>query len=133
MGLCDNVYQDKGFNLCQIKWHFYSMEILTHLQCSVDFKSTEVCFSFHVYPSRRNTEQKEILSDFKLVTFSSNNCRFQSINFWCSKACPPFCFYKLIKLFIWYHRSLWRVLTYISTFEEIHTHKIFLLDNLQGH
>ena len=43
----------------QIRWCVYSMEILTHLQSLVDFKSAEICFSFHVCSSRGDTGRKK--------------------------------------------------------------------------
>lgn len=43
----------------QIRWHFYSANILTHLPSPVDFTSTEVCFSFHVCSGRRDTSRKK--------------------------------------------------------------------------
>lgn len=90
------------------------MKILAHLQSPVDSWNL---FFLSCRLGQERHQEKEILSDCKLVPFSSNNWRFQSINFWCSKACPPFCFYKLIKLFIWYQEppegsnlyfNLWR-------------------------
>lgn len=90
------------------------MKILTQLQSPVDFWNL---FFLSCLLGQERHQEKEILSDCELVPFSSNNWRFQSINFWCSKACPPFCFYKLIKLFIWYQEppegsnlyfNLWR-------------------------
>lgn len=87
-------------------WHIYKVLLIF-----------ENCFFLSCLLGQEKHQEKEILSDCELVPFSSNNCRFQSINFWCSKACPPFCFYKLIKLFIWYQEppegsnlyfNLWR-------------------------
>lgn len=58
--LCANVLiRMKNLTFDRIRWHFYKVQILTHLQSLVDFKSTEICFCFHVCSSKRDTSRKK--------------------------------------------------------------------------